>query len=233
MCKRLKKDVLNGTIWLKIKFIKEFCLFKTYKVKTFHKLIFMAFLIILPINIFAQDDDRDSGVLSLPDHELGDQFLSINAGFLVPLFFHEFGGDNRDTNLSLGGVTAFQWNSYLSSFFRLGLEISPSFNISPNKKPLLMLPITVKSTFVFNAGRFEFPVFLGIGINVLRYRDWKHVDFIMKPGAGVVFRINANWGVGVNIVYWLSFQPATKYQPDNQSRLGNFLEISPCLTYHF
>jgi hypothetical protein len=202
-------------------------------VKALHKLILTVCLIILPFSIFAKNDERERRVLSLPDHELGDQFLSVNAGILLPLFFHEFHGPNSDTNLSVGGMTAFQWNSYLTSFFRLGLEISPSFNISPNKKPLLMLPITVKSTFVLNAGRFEFPIFLGVGINVLRYRDWKHVDFILKPGAGVVFRINANWGVGINAVYWMSFQPATKYQPSNQSRMGNFFEFSPCLTYHF
>lgn len=223
--------ILDGTIWLKTKILKEFYLFKAYKVKKLYRLVFSLILIILPFSIFAQDDEER--ILSLPDHELGDQFLSISAGFLIPLFFHDFNGPNRDTNLSLGGMTSFQWNSYLTSFFRLGLEISPSFNISPNKKPLLMLPITVKSTFVFNAGRFEFPIFLGAGINVIRYRDWKHVDFILKPGAGVGFRFNANWGIGLNFVYWMSFQPATKYQSDDQSRMGNFFEITPCLTYHF
>ncbi len=210
---------------------KELSLFKanTYKKKILYKIIIILCLIILPFNISA-DDNR---ILSLPDHELGDQFLSVSAGFIIPLFFHSFGGGNSETNLSLGGLTAFQWNAYLTSFFRLGIEISPSFTLSPNKKPLLMLPITIKSTFVFNAGRFEFPVSLGLGINVIRYRDWKHVDLIIKPGAGAFFRFNANWGLGVNVVYWMSFQPVTKYQPSNQARMGNFLEITPCLTYHF
>ncbi len=204
-------------------------MFNFKKKKILYRVILPICLLILPLNTFAEEDR----ILSLPDHELGDQFLSVSLGFLIPLFFHDFGGGNAETNLSLGGLTAFQWNAYLSSFFRLGLEISPSFNIGPNKKPLLMLPITIKSTFVFNAGRFEFPIFLGAGINLIRYRDMKQVDIILKPGAGVYFRFNANWALGVNLTYWMSFQPTTKYQPSSQSRMGNFLEITPTLTYHF
>jgi hypothetical protein len=178
----------------------------------------------------AQEGER---VLGLPEHELGDQILGMDAGLLIPLFFQDFAGNTADTNLSLGGLASLQWNTYLSPFFRLGLELGGSFNLSPQGRSLLMMPVIAKATFVFNVSRFEFPVFFGAGVNLVRYRDWSQVDFIMKAGAGGFWRYDANWSFGLHMSWWWDFQPTTRYQPPEQARMAHYLEITPALLYHF
>ncbi len=108
---------------------------------------------------------------AFPAHALGDQSLSINAGLFIPLFFQEFSGPYHATNLTLGGVGNLQWNAYLSPYWRIGLEIGGSFCFSPNEHTLLMLPFTFKVAYVISVSRFEFPLYAGFGVNIIRYRD--------------------------------------------------------------
>ena len=171
--------------------------------------------------------------MDLPTHTLGDQTLSISAGMFVPLFFQEFDGPVHSTNLSLGAVGSLQWNAYLNSVVRLGLELGGSFSFSPNARTLLMLPILLKGSYVFSVSRFEFPISLGLGINIIRYREWSHLDILVKPGVSAFWRYDANWSFGLNLSWWLDFQAATKNQAPDQARMGNFLEITPSVFYHF
>ena len=170
---------------------------------------------------------------AFPAHVLGDQTLSINAGVFIPLFFQEFAGSYHATNLSLGGVGNLQWNAYLSPYWRIGLEIGGSFSFSPNSHTLLMLPFTLKLAYVITVSRFEFPIFLGAGVNLIRYREWSHLDIIVKPGFGAYWRQDLNWSFGLNVVWWLDFQYADINQSTSQARMGNFLEVTPSLFYHF
>ena len=184
----------------------------------------------------AQDDDTDGQkVMELPVYTLGDQTLAISAGLFVPLFFQEFIGPDpyHSTNLTLGAAGSLQWNAYLNSFFRLGLEIGGAFALSPNARALIMLPITIKGAYVFQVSRFEFPISLGAGICIARYREWSHLDIILKPGAAAFWRYDANWSFGANLVWWMDFQTATKQQSPDQARMGHFLEITPSVFYHF
>ena len=204
----------------------------------------MIIIFLLPFAVFAKDDDNDidddedvRSTIDLNEHELGDQALGISAGLWVPLFFSDFHGNRRDTNVSVGALASFQWNAYLCSWFRLGAEIAGSFGISPNKKSLLMLPITLKTTFLVKAGRFEFPFSFGFGINLVRYRSMKQVDIILKPAVGMYWYFNSNWSFGMETSWWMDFQPATRIQKDegneDHSRFGNYIIINLGVFYHF
>jgi hypothetical protein len=126
-----------------------------------------------------------------------------------------------------------EWHAYVSRAFRLGIEVGGSFSFGVNARALVMLPITVKAGYLLSASRFEFPLFLALGGNIIRYREWSHIDFIAKAGLGGYWRYDANWSFGLNLVWWLDFQATTENQPPEQARMGNFLEISPSLFYHF
>jgi hypothetical protein len=179
------------------------------------------------------EDGKERSVFALEGHQLGDQTLAINAGLMVPLFFQEFDGTYHGTNLTVGGMGELQWSAYVSPNIRIGLDIGGSFARSPNDRTLFLMPITAKAAWVFSLSRFEFPVSLGAGINIVRYREWSHVDFILKPGVGGYWRYDSNWSFGLNLAWWLDFQAATGDQPDNQARMGNFLMITPGVFYNF
>ena len=152
---------------------------------------------------------------------------------MVPLFYQEFDWATHDTNLTLGGMGELQWSAYLSPVVRIGLDLAGSFARSPNDRSLFLLPITAKVTYVLGVSRFEFPFFFGAGINIVRYREWSHVDLILKPGVGGYWRYNSNWSFGVNLVWWLDFQPNTSNQGKDQARMADFLMISPGVLYNF
>ncbi len=177
--------------------------------------------------------DEERSVFALEGHQLGDQTLALNAGVMLPLFYKEFGGPYHDTNLTAGGMGELQWSAYLNPSFRLGLDIGGTFARSPNDRTLFLMPITLRATWVLDVSRFEFPISLGTGIAIIRYREWSHTDFILKPAVGGYWRYDSNWSFGLNLSWWLDFQSATGDQPDNQARMANFLMISPGVFYNF
>lgn len=197
---------------------------------SFFFLIFFSGLVLLPLPVSAQQGTNTS---NLPAHELGDQMLGINVGLIFPLFFQDFYGDFLATNLSVGGLGQLEWATYIYPFFRVGAEIGGSFNISPQIHSLLMLPILVKATYLFSIARFEFPIFLGVGINIVRYRDWSQPDFAIHPGIGGYWRYDANWSFGLQASWWWELQIATQFQPSSQALIGHFLQITPAVLYHF
>jgi hypothetical protein len=181
----------------------------------------------------APEDEDERSVFAIEGHQLGDQTLALNAGLMVPLFFKEFGGETHETNLTVGGLGELQWSAYVTPSLRIGLDIGGAFARSPNDRTLFLMPITAKASWVFGVSRFEFPVSLAAGINIVRYREWSHVDVILKPGVGGYWRYDTNWSFGLNLAWWLDFQPASADQPANQARMGNFLMITPGVFYNF
>lgn len=202
---------------------KEFYLKKT-------KLIPMLLLLTgLIFNSFA----REESIVGLSEHELGDQTISINAGPFIPLPFMEFDGTSYDANQTLGITGALHWNAYLNAFLRLGVEIGGSITFGPDMTTFLMMPVTVKGTYVFNYDRFEFPLFLGAGANIIKYgsENLYDVTLIMKPGFAAYYRYNSNISFGLNVSWWWNVEfPADDH---NRAIMGNSLEISPSLFYHF
>ena len=75
---------------------------------------------------------------------------------------------------------------------------------------------------------------LGVGINIIRYRQWSHLDLIAKPGVAAYWRYNHNWSFGLTLEWWLDFQYVDpSFQDVSQARMGNFLAIAPSMIYNF
>src|SRR4030042_501550 len=47
---------------------------------------------------------------------------------------------------------------------------------------MYMLSFTAKASFILHAFPFEFPIFLGVGMDIIKYGAQSHLDFILKPG---------------------------------------------------
>ena len=188
------------------------------------------FLFIPIDNVLAQEAEEDAETV-ITYYSLGQQSLALSVGLFIPLFFQSFGGDVDATNLSLGGVGSLQWGAHLDNHWLLGLEVGGMFCQSLTKNLLLMLPITVKASYLFHIFPFEIPVFLGAGISISKYESQAQVDFMLKPGFSVIWKYSASWGFGLNVVYWWILQPWV--QDTSRSIMGNFLETTMTAKYSF
>jgi hypothetical protein len=185
---------------------------------------------------FAQDEQPEEpaeGPFTV--YTLGQQTLAISAGLFIPLFFQSYvsGEYFTDTNLGLGGVGSLQWGIHLSNSWMTGIEVGGMFSKSTQEKYLYMLPITAKGSYIIHFFPFEFPIFLGTGMAIVRNRQQTQLNWIIKPGFSSIWKYNINWGFGLNVVYWWILQP-WKYDDDpDKDLMGNFLEITLTAQYNF
>ena len=188
--------------------------------------ILLLFIFFVPQGTWAQDEINTPYIYSL-----GDQVLSIGLGPFIPIFFLSFDGLVAATNLTVGGYGSLQWNTYLSNSARIGVEVGGCISFGPNRESLLMLPIMFKGSYVLYSNPFEFPISLSIGMNVLKYQSFSSLDLLIKPSISGYWAYNKEWSFGLNISYWWDLQ-ISRSEPE-QSRMGNFIDISLSALYHF
>ncbi len=179
--------------------------------------------------VFAQGTDA----APVEYYTMGQQSLQLSAGLFVPLFFQSFAGAGSPTHLSLGATGAIQWGIHLGNNFLVGLEVSGGVSRSPLENYLLMLPITVKGSYIFYLFPVEIPVSLGVGVNLIKYQTQSHVDLILKPAISPMWKYNSSWSFGLNIEWWWDFQFATGSQDPSKARMGHFLSLMPTAQYNF
>lgn len=177
----------------------------------------------------------------LEAYSLGSQTFTINAGLLMPLFFHFPGASSvEDLNtfepawgqLSLGGMGSLSWGSYLTPRFALGAKLAGTFSFTPQGAVQSMIPITMWAEYLFRSGSFEFPVSLQGGLVINRVYEQIYFGPIVIPGISGYYNLNAEWGLGLSLDY---FWVPEIYFGDkaNKTGFGNLLELSFSARYHF
>jgi hypothetical protein len=191
-------------------------------------LVFVLLILPLPA-MFSQDQEKPAQVNI---YSLGQQTIAISAGLLIPLFFQSFSGQySNTTNLSLGGTASLMWGIHLDNHWLVGLELAGMFSQSIQKNFLWQVPICARGSYSFHIFPFEIPLFLDVGMDIVKYREQAHVNFILKPGFCALWKYNLSWGFGLNVVYWWVPQP----WPSDTSlgRMGNFLDVTATAQYTF
>ena len=201
--------------------------------KLIYILLVVLLFLYLPCSLALAQDQGEEPTEEQPFtvYTLGQQTLSLSAGLFIPLFFQSFDWDYSKTNLGLGGVGSLQWGIHLNNNWMVGIEVGGMFSKSIQENTLFQLPITAKGSYIIHFFPFEFPIFVGTGMDVVKYTDQVHLNWIIKPGFSSIWKYNANWGFGLNVVYWWVLQP-WKYDAD-LGRMGNFLEITATAQYNF
>lgn len=172
--------------------------------------------------------------------DLGDQSFAISAGLFIPLFTvlladwpsgPEAGA--HETHLNAGGTGSLTYSVYLNSNWKIGLQIAGSFSEDINKNFAFIIPITIKANYEFHLwNRFTLPIFLQYGISMTSWQDDNFsVDMILRSGFGFYFDWSYEWSFGMDISYWLI--PQINSQNDWERSLGNFMDISLAVEYHF
>jgi hypothetical protein len=168
---------------------------------------------------------------------LGDQAFIFSLGGFIPLFFVKTdNGSMEATNLSLGAKGSIQYLTYLSSSFTLGVEINGGFSFTPNFNIYWTLPITAQLSFIVPIATWSLFFNLGAGVDFQSFLGNSRMDFIVRPQVALYMPLDASLELGLVAGYWFVPQIATEEQENNkpgQSRLGNFLDISLSLIYHF
>ena len=164
-------------------------------------------------------------------YSLGQQTLSISAGLFVPLFLQSFDWEYAKTNLKLGAAGSLQWGIHLSNNWMTGLEVGGVLSKDINDASFFMLPITAKAAYIIHFFPFEFPIFVGTGLNIVKLEDVLNLTWIIKPGFSSIWKYNINWGFGLNAVYW--WVPQFWSDDRSKGRMGNFLELTLTAQYNF
>ena len=197
------------------------------------KLTFFCLLFcFLLITIYAQNEDKD---IYDQKYDLGDQIFAIKAGLFIPLFYTSPNFSVYSTNLSIGGIGSLEWSAFINSKVTLGGELSGMFAFSPNDRVLYMIPFTFKVSYYFSKYPFEFPIYCGAGVSFNTIGDSFHADFILKPGASVLWNFNHEWAFGFNAVYWWIPQvySGSGLVPASHTMFGNFLETTLSAMFRF
>ncbi|MCQ2590562.1 MAG: hypothetical protein MJ179_09085 [Treponema sp.] len=153
----------------------------------------------------------------------GDQFIKINLDVLFPL--------NFEKQLYTGGAIELGYYRFLNSWLAVGGELNASYNISVGKKIYIMLPILAGVMFQPTYDKFEFPIFVNIGMG---YETWQNIDYfpslVMKLSGGAYYRLNEMCSFGLNLDYMLVPQ---FFEDSSKNFAGNFLSLTIGARYHF
>jgi hypothetical protein len=201
-------------------------------VKTPRWVVVAAVLLLAALPLSAQETPETDPAPTASAYALGDQVLSISLGPFIPLFFLAPNGDTAPTQLTLGGTGSISWMAYVSGAVRVGAEIGGMFAFSPNMNVLLALPILARAQYVLTFYPFEVPLSLGLGMNIVKYQDLATIDLLIKPGISGLWIYDSKWSFGLNLAWWWDMQFAAAPNQD-QSRVGNFLEVSFSALYHY
>lgn len=207
--------------------------------------LLLAVLLFLPaLPAIAQteivEEDPNQIILS---RTLGDQIFGFNAGLFLPLSsFNPNTGElyallsAEQRRLSLGAVGTIRWGSFVNESVNLGLDVTWAFSVGPNDDLFsLFSPLQPRISYYFRTGLFEFPIHLGIGMNLMSYKEATIVTPLVKIGGSVIYNATPDWGFGLNILYWWvpELYPAGEGPGTDANRFGNYLEISLSAVYNF
>ena len=175
-------------------------------------------------SVFAQEDDGPD--IYEDDYEYlqngpGDQFLKIELGALFPL--------NFGNKLWPGVQATIGYYRFVTPLIALGGEISVSSQFSIGNKALFMVPITFGAMFQPTYNKFEFPIFLTMGIVDHTWANATYFPtFTLKGEAGAYYRITEAWSFGLSTYLMWSIEKSK-----GEITHGLFETASITARYHF
>lgn len=157
------------------------------------KKILSIFLILLlgSAAVFAdtESDEYDDGY-EYKINGAGDQQLRIELGGDFPI--------NFGSQLATGGEVTVGYYRFLNEYMALGGEITLSNNFTIGEKSFISVPFAISLMFQPSAGKFEFPITLGVGTGLQTLSSMTYFpSFTAKGGAGCYYRFSESWSFGM------------------------------------
>ncbi len=174
--------------------------------------------------------DSEDGEYGFVPIRKGDQYIRVGAGIEVPLFNIGPDGIETDTNMNIGGTGIIGYSRFLTPRISLGGELAFAFNSTLGENMFLSLPLTLKGTYEFVMRDFRFPVSVSVGGALHNYRSRHFFGPILKPEVGAYYQYSPEWSFGL-VTAWNVLPQWYDNSADN--RVGNMLDVTMNLRYHF
>jgi len=196
---------------------------------------FLILLLGVCSQLSAQDDtpdiETDWDLYTSDLYVRGDQTFVITLGTVFPLMFVNNGKllENK-INPPIGGTGSLSYNYYLNSMFYIGGEVGGMFLPTIGRNTVFIIPLGIRGGMQFIAGRFEFPIFLSLGMTWHNLLNQGYYGLYSKIGAAGFFRATSEWSFGITAQFgW--FPEWTK--DSNKNVDGFFLDTMLSARYHF
>jgi hypothetical protein len=165
----------------------------------------------------------------------GDQYIHIALSGTFPLNFPNvaslFTGESQ---LKIGGIGSLGYHYFLTDSFAVGADASFGFNVTIGSHVFNFIPVLATATYQFSAGKFEFPLTLGIGVASESYIGYKYFPGLaIKPDVGFYYRLTPSWSLGAEIGYLFLPQFAELYDSSAHNIMGQFVTAGIAARYHF
>lgn len=206
--------------------------------------LIVLFAALINVNLRAQEEEEPQDPFTpqtaINSRTLGDQSFAISVGLFIPIAFQVLRDDpglgvsagTYTGQLKIGGVGSLAYNAYLGRNLKVGLRVTGQFAADINGNYMYQIPITARATWEFHPwSRISIPVFLGIGVDLISWKQNLIAAPIFRPGFGVYFDWNAEWSFGLDISYW--FVPQIKANDPLKDVLGHFMDVMLAAEYHF
>jgi len=190
----------------------------------------------LSVLLFAQDDSEpdvepDWNIGTNDLYSKGDQLMSLSLGVGFPIVAIN-DGKVKDLKITppVGGTGAINYIYYFNAYLFTGGEASLLFfrTIGGNTLFIISFGAKVGTQFIF--GKFEFPIFAGLGASIHTYLDFGNFGYYMKFGASAFFRATNQWSFGLTSdFYW--YPEWTNDPKKNMDALS--VDLMLTARYHF
>ena len=188
---------------------------------------FISLLMILCLStavIFADEpgDEYDDGYV-YEQNGSGDQFMKLDLMVNFPL--------NFGTQLYTGVAASLGYFRFISSNIALGGSLILGYNLSIGEKPLIVVPITFEVMYQPTAGKFEFPMTIGLGISSMTCQNMNYFPgFTAKVTGGAYYRLAEGWSVGID---GAAFWAPEWFKDSSKNDNGLFADVGISARYHF
>ncbi|MCL2764911.1 MAG: hypothetical protein FWD40_06485 [Treponema sp.] len=198
--------------------------------------LILILLLGMPVLLVAQDSnepeiDIDWDIYTADLYVRGDQTFIISLGVVFPTIFINNGSKiAHQITPPVGGIGLLNYNYYLNSRFYIGAELGGFFLPTLAKNTVFIIPLGASAGTQFLAGRFEFPLFLTVGMAWQNYLNLGYYGLYAKAGGSAYFRATSEWSFGLT-TFWSWFPQWTDDPAKNVH--GNFLGLTLSARYHF
>ena len=120
----------------------------------------------------------------------GDQFIILKLNVDIP--YVPFG------KLLVGGSGTLGYQRFIVSGLTLGGDVSFGYSQTLGKNVFYFVPVLFRAGWQFSAGKFEFPLSIGIGGAFENYLDRSYFGLALHPDAAAFFRYDSSWSCGLH-----------------------------------
>lgn len=168
----------------------------------------------------SEDAEQGPDFIYKPNQQ-GDQFVRLNLALEAPV---------SPSQLRFGGTGTLSYGMFLTDNFNLSAKISFAYTTTIGSNIFYFIPFSLSAQYQFLVKNFEIPLSLDVGGAIESYIDRLYFGLVVKPEAGLFYRVSPDWSFGV---YAGMFILPQWYSDKQYNKTGIISDIGLSVRYHF